>query len=391
MNRYGIVAAVTALLGATVAHAAPPAIDTTAKQAILIDYDTGTVLWEMAADDRMAPSSMSKLMTLAIAFDRLKDGSITDKTLFHVSVNAWKTGGSKTDSSTRFLKESTDVSVGDLLQGIAVQSGNDACIVMAEGLAGNEASFADLENKKAAEIGLTGSHFVDSSGLPDPQHYMTARDLSILGRYIIKTYPDRYPLFAEKEFTYNNIKQGNRNPLLYTLPGADGLKTGHTEAGGYGLVGSAVVGGRRQIVVLNGMSKMSERSTEANSLMAWGFANFQNRTLFKAGDVASSAEVWLGTEDQVPLVIERDLALTVPRGTNGSFKVTIHYNGPIPAPIAKGTVLASLTVTSGDSKIAEVPLVAGASVEKLGFTGRVFARLKSILAGHSSAPAPLVK
>jgi len=342
-------------------EAALPSIDTSAKQAVMIDYNTGAVLFAKDADVRMAPSSMSKMMTLYVLFERLKEGRIKLDDTLAVSEKAWRTGGSK-----MFVQVGSRVRVDDLIQGVAVQSGNDACVVVAEGLAGSEQAFAEEMNKKAKELGLADSHFVDSSGLPDPQQYMTARDLATLARRLITDFPQYYHYFKEIDFTYGGIKQGNRNPLLYKTLNVDGLKTGHTEAGGYGLTASAVRDGRRLILVLNGMSSVNERSRESEKLLDWGYREWGDYTLFKAGEKVSDAEVWLGTQPSVPLVAEGDFVVTLPHLSRDKMTVTVRYDGPVPAPIAKGAAIGKVSVEAPDVPSVEAPLAAAEPVDRPG-------------------------
>lgn len=365
-----------ALLGAG-AQAALPKVDTMAKQGIMIDYSTGAVLFEKNADERMQPSSMSKMMTLYILFERIKAGRIKMDDMLVVSEKAWRTGGSK-----MFVQVGSRVRVQDLIQGIAVQSGNDACVVVAEGLDGSEQAFAEEMNKKARELGLKDSHFVDASGLPDPQQYMTARDLAILARRLVHDFPEFYHFFSEIDYVFGNIRQGNRNPLLYKNLNVDGLKTGHTEAGGYGLTASALRNGRRLILVLNGMSSVNERSRESERLLDWGYREWSNYALLKAGEKISDAEVWLGAQPTVPLVAGADVIVTLPASERDAMKVTVSYDGPIPAPIAKGAAIARLSVEAPDVPTLAAPLEAGDAVERLGFFGRIGAALRYLVRGQ---------
>lgn len=355
------------------------AMDTPAKQVLLYDVTTGTTLLEKNADQPMPPSSMSKLMTVLMVFDRLADGSLSLDDKFHVSEKAWKKGGSK-----MFVMVGTDVRVEDLLRGIIVQSGNDACIVVAEGLAGSEEAFADQLNSRAREIGLTGSHFTNATGWPDPDHYMTARDLGRLAEYLYTTYPQYYHYFKEIDFTYGGIKQGNRNPLLYKNIGADGLKTGHTEAAGFGLSASAERDGRRLVLIANGMDSMRQRSSESARLISWAFREFRNYSLFKAGATVREADVWLGDAASVPLVVPDDLMLTLKRTSRQRMKVTAKYDSPVPAPIVEGQRLGTLTVTAPDMEPVELPLLAGKTVNKLGAVGRVKAAFNYLLWGRTA-------
>lgn len=357
------------------AHSAS-AIDTTARQMILVDATTGTVLAEKNPNERMHPSSMSKLMTLYVAFGLLRDGKLKLEDSFRVSERAWRIGGSK-----MFLPLDSKVSVGELLKGIIIQSGNDACIVLAEGISGSEDSFAELLNKTAAEIGLTGSHFVNSTGWPDPEHYMTAGDLAILAHRIIHDFPQFYGLFSEKEYTYNNIKQGNRNPLLYSYPGADGLKTGHTEDAGYGLTASATRDGRRLILVANGMANVNERAHETERLLDLGFSEFKNYRIFKAGETVYNVPVWLGEQAVVAAVARNDIVITLPRNAGKTVSMRVVASGPALAPVAKDAPVAKLIVTAGDIGPIELDLVAGSTVGKVSGFGRIVPAVKRLFSG----------
>ena len=355
------------------------ALETPAKQAMLIDYETGAVLFEKNSDVLMPPASMSKLMTVTMMMERLKDGSLKMEDTFPVSENAWRKGGSK-----MFVEVGKRVKVSDLLRGIIIQSGNDACIVVAEALGGSEEGFAQLMTERAREIGLTQSTVRNATGWPDPNHLMTAQDLSILATYIIKNFPEYYSIFNEKSFTYSKIKQGNRNPLLYSNSGADGLKTGHTEDSGYGLVGSAKRGDRRLIVVVNGLSSAKERGRESERIMEWGFREFDNYALFKKGQEVAKAQVWLGAQDLVPLLIDQDLTVTMSRKDRRSMEVKLVYNEPIPAPIIKGSPIARLMITSPEMETIAVPLLAAENVERPGMFKRVTSAIKYVLFGASA-------
>jgi len=361
----------------TVGLAGPAiAVETTAKQAILLDYTTGTVLFEKNADELMPPSSMTKMMTVYLLFERLAEGRLKLDDTFEVSEKAWRMGGSK-----MFVEVGKKVSVEDLIQGIVVQSGNDACVVVAEGLAGTEDAFATEMTQRAREIGMASSTFKNASGWPAEGHLVTARDLSILARRTIRDFPQFYHYYSEKSFTYAGIRQGNRNPLLYKTPGADGLKTGHTQAAGYGLTGSAIRDGRRLVLVLNGLASASARAEESTRLMEWGFREFQNYKLFAAGDVVAEADVWLGDKPSVPLIATNDTVLTLSRKARKGMKVTLVYEGPIPAPIARGTEIAKLVVTAPDTETVELPLVAGADVGELSAIRRIGAAISYLVWG----------
>ncbi len=359
------------------------AIESGAKQAYMIDAATDTVMFEKNADQLMPPASMSKLMTAFMVFERLASGNLALDDTLPVSEKAWRKGGSK-----MFVKVGDRVSVEDLLRGIIVQSGNDACIVVAEALSGGEQEFAEAMTRRAAEIGLTRTTFRNATGWPDPQHLTTAHDLAVLAKRIIQDYPQYYHYYSEKYFTYGGIRQGNRNPLLYKNTGADGLKTGHTEASGYGLTASAKRGDRRIILVLNGLDSVRHRSQEAERLIEWGFREFENLSLFKAGETVTDAAVWLGIAPTVPLVVEQDVVVTLSQAARRSLKVSVVYDGPIPAPIRQGTPLALVKIASTDAATIEVPLVAGAEVERLGFFGRLTSAAGYLLWGAAAAIKP---
>ncbi len=353
------------------AAVAPPTpssigIDTQAKHALIVEVETGTVLLDKAADERMPPASMSKLMTAYVVFSMLKEGraKLTDE--LPVSERAWRTGGSK-----MFVPLGGRVSIDDLIKGVIIQSGNDACVVLAEGLAGSVDAFVELMNQKAKEIGLKDSHFANVDGLPDPNHWMTARDLTTLALRTIKDFPEDYKIYSQLEFVFNNIKQGNRNPLLYKNMGADGLKTGHTEESGYGLTASVVRGGRRIVMVLNGLPTMKARAQESERLADWAFREFNDYKLVAAGETVDEAPVWLGAAARVPLTVAKDVVVTLPRKSRKEMKVTADYEAPVPAPVKKGETLGKLVVTAPDTAPIEVPLIAAADVGRMDAIGRV--------------------
>ena len=368
----GAILAAATCLAAT----ASPGMETTAKQAYIVDLQTGTVLLEKDIATPTPPASLSKLMTLYMVFERLKQGKLSLDDKFVVSRKAWRMGGSK-----MFVEVDKRVRVEDLVRGIVVQSGNDACIVVAEALSGSESAFAEAMNRRAKELGLTDSNFVNSTGWPADKHVMSPRDLVALTKRIIEEFPEYYPYFAEKSFRYNKIKQGNRNPLLYRDTGADGLKTGHTRAAGYGLAASAVRDGRRVVLVLTGLPSARTRSFEARRLLDWAYQSFKNYDLFENGAVVETADVWLGEEETVPLVTERDVRISLPRSSRRGLKAKVVYEGPVPAPIARGAKIASLVVTAPDFKTLEVPLVAGADVDRTGVFGRLGAAISYMVWG----------
>ena len=351
-------------------------LETKARHALMIDMETNTVIFEKAADVPMPPASMSKLMTIYMIFEKLKAGKLNLKDRFIVSEKAWRKGGSK-----MFVRVNRRVTVENLLRGIIVQSGNDACIVIAEGLAGSEEAFADEMNNKAAEIGLKNSQFKNATGWPAKGHYMSARDLAILSTKLIKEFPDYYPMFAEKNFRYSKIKQGNRNPLLYRRGGADGLKTGHTEASGYGLTASARRQGRRLLLVVNGLNSSRERASEATRVLDWGFQATKIYRLFKNGEPVGEADTWLGKEGKVPLVVDKNITITMPRLARANMKVKLIFNNPIPAPVSKGTVVGRVLIKAPGIEDIQIPVKTALHVEELGLFGRINAAIKYLLYG----------
>ena len=322
-------------------------------------------------------------MTLHMVFERLKDGRLSLDDKFYVSENAWRKGGAKTGGSTMFLEPGMRVRVEDLIRGIIVQSGNDACIVVAEGISGSEEAFAEEMTIRARELDMIESTFKNSTGWPHPEHKMSPRDIANLAKITINEFPEFYHYYSETKFIYNGISQSNRNPLLYKEMDVDGLKTGHTQESGYGLTASAVRGDRRLILVVSGLVSKKIRSSESERLLEWGFREFDNYALFKAGDAVTDAEVWLGKAPNIPLVIENDLTLTLPKSSRRKMVVKAIYETPIPAPVAKGDRVATLSISAPGVDAIEVPLVAGEGVKKLGLTGRLMAAVNYILWGTS--------
>lgn len=375
MNKLKVSVAVLGVLLVT-AFPAMAQVDTLAKQAIIVDAATGTVLLDKASNDKMPTSSMSKVATAYMAFEALKSGHIKLTDEFDISEKAWKMQGSK-----MFVMVGSKVKAEDLIRGVLIQSGNDATIALAEGVAGSEEAFVDAMNKRAQELGMKDSHFMNASGWPDPDHYSTPRDLALLAYRIITDFPEYYHYFSEKEFTYNKIKQQNRDPLLGRVQGADGLKTGHTDIAGYGLIGSAERQGRRVILVINGLASEKERQEEGVRLIEWAFRNFETKTLVKADQVVDSGRVWLGKEAEVPLIAEKDLQVLLPRAGQGAMKMTARYNSPLKAPIKKGDAVGILQVAIPNQTPLEVKLLAGADVERQGVFGRVKSRLEYLLMG----------
>ncbi len=350
-------------------------IDTAARWAYIEDYDTGASLLEKQADDEMPPSSMTKLMTLYLVYDQLKQGKLKLEDELPVTEKAWRMQGSK-----MFVQIGSTVKVEDLIRGVVVQSGNDAAIVLAEAIGGSEEQFAEKMNAKAKELGLINSFFKNCTGWPDPEQHMSPRDIATLAGRIIQDFPDYYHYDAEKSFRYNGIEQGNRNPMVQKGT-ADGLKTGHTDAGGFGLVASSKRNGRRVILVLNGMNSMHERAEESERLMDWAFFNFEDVTLFSAGDVIEQVPVWLGAERTVSLVAGRNVIVTMPRNWRQKASVKVAYDSPITAPIARGDTLGKLTVSGDGVPHLDVPLMAAADVPLLGLPGRAMAVLSKYVTG----------
>ena len=353
-------------------------IETAAKQAIIIDYDTGTVLFEKNADQKMPTSSMSKVMTMYLIFDALQRGDLSLNDEFLVSEKAWKKGGSK-----MFVPVGKKIKIEDLIRGVIIQSGNDATIVLAEGLAGSEDAFAEALNNKARELGMKDSHFMNASGWPDPDHYSTARDLATMAKAIIENFPDYYGYYAEKSFTYSKIKQANRNPLLNLDIGADGIKTGHTDDGGYGLIASGInKDNRRVVMVLNGMASKKERKTESARLLQWALNGFKTVTLFDNEKSLGEAAVYLGVNTKVPLVAEKAVNFVVPKIFVRDLKVELYYNAPLKAPITKGQEIGTVKVHIPKGEVIEVPLVAARNVAGIGFFPRLIKKARLLTTGQ---------
>ena len=336
--------------------------DGDAPTAILIEATSGSVLWEKNADELRAPSSMMKLMTAEVVFHAIKQGEIKLSDEYHVSENAWRKGGAPSGTSTMFAAIHSKIAVDDLLHGAIIPSGNDACIVLAEGMAGSERAFAEMLTKRARELGMTQSTFGNSNGLPDPGNKMTVRELAKLARYVILTYPEFYKLFGEKEFTWNKIRQQNRNPLLNSLEGADGLKTGYTKEGGYGMVGSAVQNGIRLIVVVNGLEDPDDRATEAKKMLEWGFRNFEARTLFAAQQPVGYAKVFGGDTRSVKLASPEPIKVMVSKNGGDKLIARVVYSGPVRAPIEAGQQVGFVKVWRGANIAVEAPVYAAESI-----------------------------
>ncbi|GBR11376.1 D-alanyl-D-alanine carboxypeptidase [Acetobacter oeni LMG 21952] len=379
-------------------------MDTVARWACIVDFASGMVLLEKAADERMPPSSLTKMMTAYVVFAMLQAGRLKLDQMLPVSERAWRMQGSK-----MFVPLGESIAVQELIQGMLIQSGNDACIVLAEGIAGSEEQFVALMNDTAAKLGMTNSHFVNSTGWPAEGHYMSARDVATIAVHLIRDYPQYYHFFSETEFKFNKISQGNRN-VLVDKGLADGLKTGHTDAGGFGLCASSQREGRRVVMALNGMPSSNVRAHEGERLLAWSFANFELATIVRKGQVLDQAPVWMGEAPTVPVVVARDVSLVLPHGWQSKVRVSLDYASPVVAPVTAGQALGQLTITlpgAPAANIAPPPLPpvapvapgqppavmppappappadrtmtvavqAGNAVAKLGFGGRIAARL----------------
>ena len=358
-----------------------------APTAILIEAKSGSILFEKNPDELRAPSSMMKPMTAEVVFNALKKGDIKPTDEYRISEYAWRKGGAPSGGSTMFAAINSKVSVDDLLRGALIQSGNDSCIALAEGMAGSERDFVAMMTKRARELGLTKSTFGNSNGLPDPVNKMTVRELGMLARHIILTYPDNYKLFGEREFTWNKIRQQNRNPLLTMLEGADGLKTGYTKEGGFGMVGSAVQNGMRLIVVVNGLEDADDRAAEAKKLLEWGFRNFEARTLFAKDQTVGYAKVFGGSARSVKLASPEPIKVMVQRNGNDKLLARIVYTGPVRAPIQPGQRIGTLKVWRGSNIALESPLVAAEAIETGSTTRRAFDGASELVIGLFRAGA----
>jgi serine-type D-Ala-D-Ala carboxypeptidase (penicillin-binding protein 5/6) len=339
------------------------AFDGDAPTAILMEAASGSILFEKNADELRAPSSMMKLMTAEVVFNAIKEGKVKLSDEYRISENAWRKGGAPSGGSTMFAAINSKVSVDDLLHGAIIQSGNDSCIALAEGMAGNERIFAnDYMTKRARELGLTKSTFGNSNGLPDPNNKMTVRELAKLARHIILDFPEFYKLFNEREFTWNKIRQQNRNPLLNSMTGADGLKTGYTKEGGYGMVGSAVANGTRLIVVVNGLDDPDDRAQEAKKMLEWGFRNFETRTLFAENQYVGYAKVFGGASRSVKLASREPIKVMVPKNGSEKLIARIVYSGPVRAPIQEGQRIGVVRVWRGQNVAMEAPVYAAEAI-----------------------------
>jgi D-alanyl-D-alanine carboxypeptidase (penicillin-binding protein 5/6) len=376
---------VLTLLALALAALPARAFETAATAAWVYDMTTGTVLMDKNADEPLPPASMSKIMTINMLFEALRDGRVTMETEFAVSSRAKAMGG-----STMFLQETDRPTVNELIHGMIVNSGNDACVVVAEGLAGTEEAFSAQMTERARALGMTNSTFANSSGWPDPNHRMSMRDLGILAQHLIEDFPEYYPIFAETAFNYKDrapANARNRNPLLELGVGADGLKTGHTQEAGYGLVGSAKQGDRRIIFVITGLTSDEARAEESERIVAWAFRQFSEKTVAKAGTRVAEAEVHMGSADTVGLVPAEDVRLLVPALVQDSVTAEVVYNGPLIAPVTKGTPVAELIVHAPDLPDRRVPLVAETDVGSAGFMKRLTTAAGTLYARYIGSPA----
>ena len=353
------------------------AIESIAKTALLIDLSTGEVLLDKNSDEKTYPSSMTKIMTALMAFEKIKDGTLSMDQEFLISKKAWKMGGSK-----MFIEVDKKVKVSDLLLGVVVQSGNDASIAIAEGISGSEETFAIEMNNLGKKIGLNNTNFTNSSGWPNDNHYTTAKDLAKVAQYTLNEHPEFYKMYAITEFTYSGIKQDNRNPLLYSFEGADGFKTGHTQAAGYGLVGSAERGGRRLLLVLNGLETSRSRAQESLRLMDWGFNNFQLVDFYKQGEFVIEASTWLGKQEKVKLYSQQDISVSIPKTHISDMKVEVLVEEPIPTPISINDQVGLVQISYADKKL-QYPLLASENIEQKGFFSRITSALYYLVLGSN--------
>lgn len=360
---YRLIFSATLFFTPLSAAAQSSAFETPAPHVLILDHETGIVLYEKNARTPMAPASMTKIMTAELIFEKLRSGQIKLDTEFEVSEEAWRRGGAKSGSSTMFLKLGSTARVEDLLRGVIIQSGNDACIVLAEGISGSETAFADEMTARARELGLESATFTNSTGWPHPDHKISTFDLAKLAQNTINSYPEFYSIYAERDFTWNGISQGNRNPLLGKFTGADGLKTGHTEASGYGLVASAKRGDDRRIVVVNGLDSKAQRSKEGNRLMRAAFESFKIYTLFNAGDELGRVDVYMGQDDSVSVKIEEDVRIGMFRANRKNLRTQLRYNGSAIAPVKTGDHIADLIVIEPGTEDRVIPLKATADVK----------------------------
>lgn len=376
-----VLLAIFALLAMVGPGLAQAEFDTKAKFAVLMDHESGTVLFQRDADAALEPASMAKLMTLAVVFNEIRLGRVSLDDEFFVSEHAWRTGGAASGGSTMFAELNSKIRVEDLVRSVIIQSGNDAAIILAEGIAGSESTFALMMNELAAQIGLTGSHFTNPAGLPDPDMYSSARDLAELGRYLIREFPEFYHYFSEPEMEWNGINQANRNSLVEMGIGVDGLKTGHTEAAGYGSVTSTAQGDRRLVAVVHGLTSMRERTEEARKLLTWGARAFERFTPYAEGQIVAYADVYGGASPNVALVGNGEIALYLPRGSRQCLSATVNYSAPLMPPVRQGEKIAELRVYCNDQLVQSAPLYAAESVGQGDLMRRAVDALKELALG----------
>lgn len=370
-----------ASLSAALANAQEPVFETRASHAVIMDFDTGEILFSKDGDIPMPPSSMSKLMTALMVFEALEAGTLSLDDELPVSVRAWREGGSASGGSTMFLNVNSRARVDDLLRGIIVQSGNDACIVVAEAIGGTEEAFADMMTRRARELGLSTANFMNSTGLTHPEHRVSAADLARLARHIIQNHPEFYRIYSETSFTYNGISQANRNPLLGVFDGADGLKTGYTSEAGYGLTASAVRGSERRIIVFNGMETMRDRANEAERLMRAAFSDFVLANLAEPGRVIGEAQVYMGQSQTVPVRTSEAVRAAMHRRERQGLRAELVYDGPLRAPVAEGDEVGRLVVTLPGGRELSYPVEAAANVERKGMVSRAMSALVNLIRG----------
>lgn len=378
--RLAALSLAVALLSAPIAHAQQGAFTTPAQHVTIMDAASGAVLYCNDCQTPMPPASMSKIMTVLLVAEALEAGRITLNTQFPVSENAWR-HGAMSDGSHMFLELNSTASVRDLLRGAIIVSANDACIVLAEGLFGSEEAFAAEMNRRAQALGLRSARFRNSTGLPDPDHVISSADLARLTRRLINAYPDIYRIYSERDFTYNRRSQQNRNPLLGAFTGADGVKTGHTDASGYGLIGSAILNGERRIIVFNGMPTMADRRNEGVRLMRAAFHDFSINRVAAAGEQVGEAQVWLGSRRTVPLVAQHEIIIGGPRGVQTGLTAHVVYNGPLRPPLREGDVVARLVIEGEGFETQEFPLTAGRKIGRANWFSRAWEGLRLTLFG----------
>ncbi|MCB1497114.1 MAG: D-alanyl-D-alanine carboxypeptidase [Bauldia sp.] len=368
-------------IGIMMLHVDAQEFETSAKEAFLIDYDTGTVLFEKDADVRFPPASMAKLMTMAVVFKALEEGRLSKDQEFEVSEHAWRTGGAVAGGSTMFAELGSSIRVEDLIRGAIIQAGNDSCIILAEGMAGTEAAFADVMNEEAKALGLTNSHFANPSGLPNDEHYVTARDMAALAIRLIRDYPEFYSIFSEEAFTWNKIFQRNRNPLLKLNIGADGLITGFTEGAGYSLTASTVRDGQRLVAVVAGLESEKEREAEARKLIEWGYRAFEPVRLYKDGEVIAQVRVFGGETRTVGVVSHAPVTLLLPVGSTDRIKAEVIYRGPLPAPVKADEEVGVVSFTTAEGLKKQQPVYTAGAVGIGSMPQRALDGLEELLLG----------